>query len=110
MEIKFLVKGSSEEPYEVSFLHDEGKLYIFCTCQAGLNGTHCKHRISIIMGDLTAVISENADDFAIVEQWLADTEHRTLIHEMSELESAIQNQQKSLKALKKKLARRMYNP
>jgi hypothetical protein len=41
--ITFLVQGSSADPYEVDFQYDnDGELMVFCTCQAGQTGTHCK--------------------------------------------------------------------
>ena len=37
-EIKFLVQGSANEPYETSFFKDGEKLSAFCTCPAGTFG------------------------------------------------------------------------
>lgn len=43
-QIKFLVIGSSENPYEVNFIRRGNNLSAHCTCPAGENGQYCKHR------------------------------------------------------------------
>ena len=48
--MQFLVQGSSAEPYEVTFVQAGKELSASCTCQAGQNGLHCKHRLNILEG------------------------------------------------------------
>ena len=47
--LQFLVQGSSAEPYE-TFVQAGKELSASCTCQAGQNGSHCKHRLNILEG------------------------------------------------------------
>ena len=62
--ITFLVQGSSDEPYEVDFYKEDDKLKAFCTCMAGENRTHCKHRLSILAGSEKHIVSGNALELA----------------------------------------------
>lgn len=57
-EISFFVRWSDPDPYEVTFLKEaDSKVIVLCTCKAGMNGMHCKHRIAIINGDTSAIVS-----------------------------------------------------
>ncbi len=58
-QIKFTVHGSSE-PYEVTFITDGTEIAAHCTCKAGEHGRHCKHRINLLAGDTSGIISTNA--------------------------------------------------
>ena len=49
------ITGSSGNPYVVTFIRDEDGFITACTCPAGEKRTHCKHRLSLFSGDLTAV-------------------------------------------------------
>ncbi|GAV19569.1 hypothetical protein MMIC_P0516 [Mariprofundus micogutta] len=68
--IKFLVQGSSETPYTVTFTLDGSNLNVICTCRAGENRSSCKHWMSILSGDVGGVVSANKDDIVIVMDWL----------------------------------------
>jgi hypothetical protein len=50
----FNVSGSAPEPYTVKVSFDP--FSISCTCQAGLTGTPCKHRIRILKGYSTDTV------------------------------------------------------
>ena len=67
---EFLVKGSSEEPYVVTFSKDGSNITARCTCQAGRFGNQCKHRINILHGDSSAVVSNNVNEVDEVAAWL----------------------------------------
>ena len=48
--IRFLVQGSSAEPYEVTFVKRGENLSASCTCPDGQNRLSCKHRLNILEG------------------------------------------------------------
>ena len=73
-ELTFLVKGSTPDPYEVTFIKDGDSLTALCTCPAGQFGNFCKHRISIIDGDGTAIVSDNANEVTTITDWLKGTD------------------------------------
>lgn len=104
-QLDFLVKGSSPEPYEVTFIKDGESLTAICTCPAGTYGNFCKHRIAILDGDAKAVTSDNVDKVATVVEWLPGTD---VAEALSQLRAAEREGLKDAVATsKKKLARAM---
>jgi len=106
-EITFLVKGSSADPYEVIFIKDGDSLTAVCNCPAGTYGNFCKHRISILDGDPSAISSDNADQATIVAGWLPGTDVGLALAELRAMEKVTGASKESIAAAKKKLARAM---
>lgn len=107
-EIKFLVQGSSSDPYSVIFSRqDDGELNATCNCRAALSKKHCKHRVEILEGNCAGVVSGNADDVALVAQWLQGTVLESTLLQHSEVEQRLELAKKELKAIKAKLSRVM---
>ncbi|MDH3265431.1 MAG: hypothetical protein OEM25_00575 [Gammaproteobacteria bacterium] len=106
-ELVFLVKGSSAEPYEVTFIKDGSSLTAICTCPAGTYGNFCKHRISILDGDSRSITSDNADQVTTVLEWLPGTDVESALREMRQAGKLPDPQKKALNAAKRKLARAM---
>jgi predicted outer membrane lipoprotein len=71
-QITFHVQGSSPEPYAVTFTKSD-ELLVSCTCSAGQVGQACKHRLSILSGDISAIVSENRQESQHLAQWLLGT-------------------------------------
>jgi len=103
----FLVKGSSADPYEVTFIKDGDSLTAICTCPAGTYGNFCKHRISILDGNAKAITSENIDEAATIIDWLKGTDVEEALSEMRAAEKLADPEKKALNAAKRKLARAM---
>lgn len=106
-EINFDIKGSSTQPYRVTFIKDEGSLTAICNCPAGQFGNFCKHRIAILNGEFNAICSDNPNDAETVLEWLVDTDVERALTELRAAESAEDVTKKRLQELKKKLARAM---
>jgi len=106
-EIKFLVKGSADDPYEVTFIKDGGSLTALCTCRAGQFGNSCKHRLSILDGKGSDISSDNSDQVSTIVNWLAGTDVESALAEMRAAEKAAVTAKRALDAAKKKLARAM---
>jgi uncharacterized Zn finger protein len=49
------IEGSTGNPYLASFTREGNTLKTSCTCPAGEKRTHCKHRLSLLEGDLSRV-------------------------------------------------------
>jgi len=107
-EILFLVQGSEQEPYEVTFQKQGDSLTADCTCQATINGMHCKHRLNILMGETANIVSDNKREVEVVLTWLKGTELESLITKVSETEKALEKTKKELGNLKKKLSRALH--
>lgn len=105
--LDFLVKGSSSEPYHVTFLKSGTNISAYCTCPAGENGQYCKHRFGILAGSLVNVISENIADIAIVSSWLPGSDIETAWVEVKRLEHEAEQIKSLLSHAKKALAKAM---
>ena len=106
-ELIFSVKGSSPEPYEVTFIKDGSSLTALCTCPAGQFGSYCKHRIAILDGKSDSISSGNADQAPTVTEWLVGTDVEAALSELRAAEKTTEFAKEDLAALKKKLARAM---
>lgn len=92
--------SSSEDIYTVVFKMDNDLLSINCNCQAGLVKMLCKHRLSLLDGDVSALA--DISDTNIVTELLTQidkTKISDLYTELNKVESEI----KKLDTLKKKL-------
>jgi hypothetical protein len=103
----FLIQGSAEEPYKVTFQKTGNNLSAYCTCPAGENGQYCKHRFRILGGSTEGIVSGNSDDVMIVKSWLYGTDVEAALLEVTEKEKLLEKAKKDLSAAKKKLARTM---
>ena len=104
-QLDFLVKGSSPEPYELTFIKDGDSLTAICTCPAGTYGNFCKHRIAILDGDSRAVTSNNADKVEQVVEWLPGTDVAEALAQLRAAEK--EGVKTAIMNAKKKLARSM---
>ncbi len=106
-ELTFQVKGSSAEPYELTFIKDGDSLTALCSCPAGQYGNFCKHRIAIIDGNSNAIVSDNADQVVTVVTWLQGTDVAAALTEFRVIEASKESPKSALVAAKRKLARAM---
>ena len=57
--LELLIESSSSgEHYAVTFTREGTNLRTSCTCPAGQKGIHCKHRLSLLAGDLSSIVGE----------------------------------------------------
>lgn len=108
-EIIFRVQGSASDPYEVTFDKSDNTLTARCTCPAGEVGQYCKHRLRILRGDSTGIVSPNQKDVGVVKSWLSGTELESALNEFDSAEKEQEKAKKRLDLAKKKLARVMTN-
>lgn len=106
-ELVFLVKGSSADPYEVTFIKDGASLTAICTCPAGTYGNFCKHRISILDGKTKGISSDNVSKASTVVEWLSGTDVEAALLELRVAEKEADPEKTALNAAKRKLARAM---
>ena len=107
-ELKFEVKGSAAEPYEVDVIRrDEKKLSAYCSCPAGQNGMHCKHRIGILVGKPKGVVGDRTDDLETVRTWVTGSDIEESLTELHTSEIALEKLKSKVKKLKKSVAKAM---
>lgn len=109
--ISFLVQGSNIEPYKVTFYKGSDKnLYAVCTCDAGRNGQHCKHRISLLLGDTENVVSNNLSDVDVISRWLFESNIDDAMKLVKAAEAELEKAKKKVAEAKKNLAHEMRPP
>jgi hypothetical protein len=95
------VQGSEAEPYTIQITSCDNKLTASCTCRAAFMGQLCKHRLSILNGDGSNVISENRDEVALIPNYLNGTETEKFMNAYKQLEDEKKTIDNKLKKLKK---------
>ena len=107
--IVFTVLGSTGNHFAVSFEKDDKSVHAFCDCEAGKNGISCKHRVSLMNGEFSKIVSGNKQQLQAVKEMLrgSELEQRYREHFFTR-ESQHQTTKKRLDASKKALARAMY--
>lgn len=104
--LKFKIQGSSPEPYKVEFIKIQQSTFsAFCTCKAGQSGQNCKHRMQILKGDTSQLISDNIDDVKIIQSWVPNSDIEVLLNEISTLETKSQELKNALRIAKKSLSK-----
>ena len=104
-EIKFIIQGSAPEPYNVLFKKNGTNLTASCTCPAGIIGQYCKHRIRIILGDPSGIISNNLSEVSEIQNWLCGSDVEKALYLLREAEQQFEEAKKQVSLSKKRLAR-----
>lgn len=104
-EICFLVQGSAEEPYRVTFRRDGKNLSAYCTCPAGENSQNCKHRINILCGITHRIVSGNEAKVQVITSWLPGTDVEVALSGLIDAEKQYERAKLELSAAKKRLAK-----
>lgn len=105
--IVFAVQGSGSEPYEVVFHKAESALWATCTCMAGAMGQFCKHRISILNGSKSDIVSGNESEIPVVISWLPGSNIATAMSVLADAEAELEIIKKRVTAAKKHLSAAM---
>lgn len=105
--ITFHIQGSAADPYEIVIGRSDGVPFALCSCPAGENGQHCKHRIGILLGEAALCEALNADDVASARSWIPGTALEIALLEVVSQEALVAKAQADLKAAKKRLAKAM---
>jgi hypothetical protein len=103
--LKFIVQGSIQGGYEITAQKSGTKVMLTCTCEAGIRGTLCKHRLAILGGDVTSLLSDNAGDLARFHEMLSGTGAERSYHSLCKLEKEKEKLDALIKAEKKAIAR-----
>ena len=104
MSYSFMVKGSNDT-YSVSIAKNGSNLIATCTCNAAKNGMACKHRLNILQGNSSDVISSNAHLVKEIPSFIEDTLDGQLLMELLTKEAQLEQLKIEVPKLKKQLAR-----
>ena len=106
-ELTLLVKGSSADPYELTFIKDGASLTALCNCPAGIFGSLCKHRVAVLDGDDAAVVDDHANKLSQVVAWLTGTDVEAALVALRDVEASNTAPKSHLTAAKKTLSKAM---
>ncbi|WP_375453983.1 3'-5' exonuclease [uncultured Methylobacterium sp.] len=69
--LRFAMRGSTGNRYEVSLEDRATGLSLRCTCMAGRHGLRCRHVKALVVGDITDLLSGNHADVEALRRRLA---------------------------------------
>ena len=110
MKITLLAKSSSDPGsyYHVAFYQEDGRLPIWCDCQAGAYGQLCKHKRQLASGDKRMLHNEDQiEELEVVVEWVKQSPVAQLIADLEKAEKKVKVAQKKVKDLKADLAANM---
>jgi len=103
--LEFRMQGSASEPYEVRFTRAADASRASCTCEAGAHHQLCKHRTMLLAGDVTALVSGNAQQVAELLPMIAGSDAEAAIAHLATAENALEVAKHELSRHRKALAR-----
>jgi hypothetical protein len=105
--LEFLVQGSEPEPYHVTFRRTGEQLIAGCTCAGAAAHQLCKHRLALLAGDVTAVVSGNAAAVQQLPAVMAGTALELAYGRVIETERGVEAAKRLAHAARKALGRIM---
>ena len=105
--LTFEVTGSAGVIHTVVARQEGAELIITCTCDAGRNRMHCRHRTDLLAGDGASLFTPNTNGLEKLTGWLPGTKLLRRLKEVSDATEAHEAAKKKLAALKKALGREM---
>lgn len=108
-ELSFLIQGSQLEPYQIKFSRKGSHLRAICTCPAGVMGQICKHRLALLRGDATGLVSGNESDLHQMPDFFLGSDVEDALKKLSSAEAALESAKAELAKQKKALARLLNN-
>lgn len=106
-QLEFKVQGDSGNLYTVRFEKEGSDLFSSCSCPAGEMGTYCKHRIRLLTGEISKLVSKNESDIANLIKLKAGTELDKILLRLFDREAALESVKKEIKSVKKDLQKFM---
>ncbi len=105
-ELTFQIQGS-EGIYTVTFSREGTNLTAICSCPAGEYGMHCKHRIALMQGDTSAIISKNKGDIKKVLDMVKGSDIEEILADVIKIGKQLEELQERFTKKKKELARKL---
>lgn len=92
-EFTFRLQGSVPTPFLVIFGRSGNALSATCTCNAGLLGKLCKHRLGLLKGDPTGIVGGNEAEVPQILELFRGTEGERALRELLETEASLSKAQ-----------------
>lgn len=108
-QVVFTVRSESTgEHYHLEAYRTATGVRFSCSCPAGKKGTHCKHRLSVLMKDTRACVDVDAETIASFQDLIKGSELLARVNEMNEAEQAVFAAQRNLKLAKEAVGKALY--
>lgn len=88
-ELHFQIQGSGPAPFMVRFRRAGDHLYATCTCNAGLLGKLCKHRLGLMKGEPAGILSGNVAQVAQIPSLFEGTSGEVLLRDLLSAEARL---------------------
>jgi len=88
LKLTFKVQGSAPNPYICEFWRDGVNLSSSCTCPAGEKAMYCKHRLNLIAGNTSNLVSKNIADVDVLKNMVKGTDVEEAINLVKKSEEA----------------------
>lgn len=89
------------------FSFDGKNLIASCNCAAGENGQYCKHRIDILKGDTSKIVSNNKNEVANLLQVFKNSPLDLKLQQLKNEEQQLDKLKKQFDNTKKEVAKIM---
>lgn len=103
--LKFqVVSKSTGEVYRLQAYRTENGVRFSCTCRAAENGLPCKHRLSLLSGDVKGTIDTDPEHVRALKAMVAYSPIPAVLNIVAAAEEAVAEAQQDFRAAKKMLA------
>ncbi|MGD0333906.1 MAG: hypothetical protein ABSA90_11715 [Xanthobacteraceae bacterium] len=86
--LQFQMRGSKGDVYDVEIDRAGDRISMSCTCEAGARGSYCHHRIELLRGDTSMLVSNNRPVAAKLPTFIAGTKLEQAMAELIAAEKA----------------------
>lgn len=84
--IEFDVRDPTLVECRVTFVKSGDNLSVFCTCEMGRRQQYCAHRLDILRGDTSGIVSDNVAEATSIGQWAVGTDVYSAMLEIEQCE------------------------
>lgn len=106
-QLRFVVSSSSgPDQYDVVLSLVQEGVRMTCTCVAGELRKLCKHRVALLNGDVTMLVS-GQEHAGQIKQLISGTKAEKLVHEITQLEIVAAQTARAIAGAKRALAREL---
>lgn len=88
-ELIFLIQGSSPNPFRVCFRREGETLSATCTCNAGVLGKLCKHRLGLMKGDPFGLVGGSTEQVSLIQELFQGTAGEPALKDLLDAEGAL---------------------
>jgi|GEM_PF-3217945 len=104
MTLEFEVKGGEGVSHKITADRAGDNLTLTCDCPTAFQGNICAHRLILLAGDTSLLMSGNPGEVDELKSMIAGTDVDQCMREIADLDSKIRSLSTQLDDVKKKLA------